>query len=184
MIWFNNILHIHSELLSFSERCVHVGLQWCIPGSCRSFYIYICTQFSITVFITIKIISLTGWKTATGYSHCSNTIILYTTEIVLTTNLVCIGVNPGEIGGRDPPDFGQGGSWWGVVGGRRGESRTGRKILFYLIMYRKYVRKWWLLKRNRIIWPEIAVNSQFLPGTTKFSLKSPKKSKFFENLPL
>src|SRR6218665_1128713 len=46
--------------------------------------------------------------------------------------------------------------------GRRGslESWTGREIL-YLIMYRKYVRKWLLLKRNRIIWPEVAVNGQF-----------------------
>src|SRR6218665_1843512 len=32
----------------------------------------------------------------------------------------------GVKGGRDPPNFGQG----------------GRKILLYLIMYRKYVRKW------------------------------------------
>ena len=37
-------------------------------------------------------------------------------------------------------------------------SWTGRDILLYLIMYRKYVRKWLLLKRNRIIWPEVAVN--------------------------
>ena len=48
-----------------------------------------------------------------------------------------IGVNPGGWG-RDPPDFGQGGR--GVVGGSQG-SWTGRKILVYLIMYRKYVRK-------------------------------------------
>src|SRR6218665_190038 len=40
-----------------------------------------------------------------------------------------------------------------------------------------------LLKRNRIIWPEVAVNSQFLVGKSKFSVKSPKKSKFFGNLP-
>ena len=51
-------------------------------------------------------------------------------------------------------------------------SWTGGKIL-YFIVYRKYVRKWGLLKRNRIICPEIEVNSQFVPG----------KSKFFENLP-
>ena len=62
----------------------------------------------------------------------------------------------------------------GVVGGVAGGSWTGRKILLYLIMHRKYVRKWWLLKINRIICPEIAVNSQFLPG----------KSIFFGNLPL
>src|SRR6218665_1771052 len=52
----------------------------------------------------------------------------------------------------------------GVVGNRRdgGGSWMGRKILLYLIMYRKYVRKWCLLKRNRIIWPEVAVNGHFL----------------------
>jgi len=50
-------------------------------------------------------------------------------------------------------------------------------------MYRKYVRKWWLLKRNRIICPEIAVNSQFSPGKSKSFVKLPKKSKFFGNLP-
>src|SRR6218665_2089190 len=37
----------------------------------------------------------------------------------------------------------------------------GREILLYLIMYTKYVRKWLLLKRNRIIWLEVAVNGQF-----------------------
>ena len=68
----------------------------------------------------------------------------------------------------------------GVVGGSQGGRRgvaggswTGRKILLYVMMYRKYVRKWLLLKKNRIICPEIAVNSQFLPG----------KSIFFRNLP-
>jgi len=49
---------------------------------------------------------------------------------------VTLGVNPGVLGGRDPQDFGQGGH-----GGIRG-SWTGRKILLYLIMYTKYVRKW------------------------------------------
>ena len=75
----------------------------------------------------------------------------------------------------------------GEVGGRRG-SLTGGKILLYLIMYtlyRKYmyVRKWWLLKRNRIICPEIAVNDQFLPGKFNFFVKLPEKSKCVENLP-
>jgi len=51
------------------------------------------------------------------------------------------GVNPGGLEGSQPPGFAQGGSW------------TGREILLYLIMYRKYVRKWWLLKKNRIICP-------------------------------
>ena len=41
----------------------------------------------------------------------------------------------GVLGSR-PPDFGQGGR-----AGRRG-SLGGREILLYLIMYRKYVRKW------------------------------------------
>jgi len=61
-------------------------------------------------------------------------------------------------------------------------------------MYRKYVRNWWLLKRNRIICPEKAVTSQFLPGKSIFFLNLPwkivilykitwKKSQFFANLP-
>jgi len=71
-------------------------------------------------------------------------------------------------------------------------------------MYRKYVRKWWLLKRNRIIYPEIAVNSKFClengnflwncQQNQNFSNFLPweielfceitwKKSKFFGNLP-
>src|SRR6218665_593800 len=58
------------------------------------------------------------------------------------------------------PIFWAGGSCGGRREGRRGSlgSLTGREILLYLIMYRKYVRKWLLLKRNRIIWPEVAVN--------------------------
>src|SRR6218665_3666251 len=35
----------------------------------------------------------------------------------------------------------------------RGWLWTGREILLYLIICRKYVRKWCLLKRNRIICP-------------------------------
>src|SRR6218665_2473277 len=57
--------------------------------------------------------------------------------------------------------------FWGVAGRVAGrgaggslESWTGREILLYLIMYRKYVRKWLLLKRNKIICPEVAVNGQ------------------------
>ena len=82
----------------------------------------------------------------------------------------CIRVNPGGLGGRNPR------FWAGGRGGSQGGSwRRGRvvKYILYLIMNRKYVRKWWLLQRNRIICPEIAVNSQFLPG----------KSIFFGNLP-
>ena len=50
--------------------------------------------------------------------------------------IVVRGVNPGEVGGRDPPESGQGGRW-----DLRGRSCGGRELL-YLIMYRKYVRKW------------------------------------------
>ena len=70
---------------------------------------------------------------------------------------------------RRPPDFGQG----------------GREILYmYLIMHRKYVRKWWLLKRNRIILicPEVAVNGQFLSGKSKFYLKLPEKNRNFSEI--
>src|SRR6218665_2249451 len=48
------------------------------------------------------------------------------------------------------------------------ESWMGREILLYLIMYRKYVRKWLLLKRNRIICPEVAVNGQFFAWKIEF----------------
>ena len=50
-------------------------------------------------------------------------------------------------------------------------------------MHRKYVRKWWLLKRNRIICPEVAVNGQFLPGKSTLLVKLPEKPKCFVNLP-
>ena len=77
-------------------------------------------------------------------------------------------VNPGV--GVATPRFWAGGSW-------------GLEILLYLIVYRKYVRKWWLLKRNRIIWPEAAVNGQFCPENRIFFVKLPEKSIFFGNLP-
>ena len=80
--------------------------------------------------------------------------------------------------GPRPPEFGQGLSW-GVAGVVVG----GREILLQLIMYRKYVRKWWLLKINRTICPGAAENDKFLPGKSKFSVKLPEKSKYFENLP-
>ena len=59
----------------------------------------------------------------------------------------------------------------------------GREILFYLIIYRKCIRKWWLLKRNRKLFPEVAVNEEFLPWKSKLFLIVRKKSKSFENLP-
>src|SRR6218665_2366272 len=36
-------------------------------------------------------------------------------------------------------------------------------------MYRKYDRKWLLLKRNRIICPEVAVNGQFVEKSNFFN---------------
>ena len=68
------------------------------------------------------------------------------------------------------PQWRQGESW--------GESRTGREIL-YLIMYRKYVLKWLLLKRNRNICPEVhvAVNGNFFAWKINF-FNCLKKSKF------
>jgi len=45
-------------------------------------------------------------------------------------------------------------------------------------MYRKCVRKWRLLKRNRITCPETVVNCQFLPGKSNFFVKLPKNRKF------
>ena len=65
------------------------------------------------------------------------------------------------------PIFWTGGSCVGRRVGRRGSLGlwTGREILLYLIMYRKYVRKWLLLKKNRIIWSEIAVKfSEICPA--------------------
>ena len=65
---------------------------------------------------------------------CTNTIIIIIIRVV----------NPEGLGRSRPPDFGQGGRGR-VAGGRRGGSWgswTGREILLYLIMYRKYVRKW------------------------------------------
>jgi len=96
------------------------------------------------------------------------------------------------LGVATPSDFGL----WGVAG-------WVVKYYYNLIMYRKYVRKWWLLKRNRKMCPEVAVNGQFLPGKSKLFLNCLKieifqkfawksrnsskicleKSKFFKNLP-
>src|SRR6218665_2387193 len=89
------------------------------------------------------------------------------------------GVNPEGVGGRDPQDLGKGS--WGVAGGSW-ESWTGREILdlLYVIMYRKYVQKRCLLKRNRIICPEVAVNEEFLHGKLNFFTHCQKKSKFFK----
>ena len=75
--------------------------------------------------------------------------------------LLSRGVNPGAEG-RDPQILGR-----GSQGGSL-ESWTGREILLYLIMYRKYVRKWLLLKRNRIICEEVAVNGQFFAWKIDF----------------
>jgi len=55
-------------------------------------------------------------------------------------------------------------------------------------MYRKYVRKFWLLKRNGIICPEEAANEPFSPGKSNLFLKLPenrnlKKNQIFRKLP-
>ena len=52
-----------------------------------------------------------------------------------------IGVNPGGLGVRELPDFGQGvvGESRGVAGGSWGRERVVK--YYYLIMYRKYARK-------------------------------------------
>src|SRR6218665_1763149 len=62
--------------------------------------------------------------------------------------------------GRAPQISGRGVA--GRFAGGSLESWTGREILLYLIMYRyrKYVRKWLLLKRNRKICPGVAVNGK------------------------
>src|SRR6218665_145310 len=56
----------------------------------------------------------------------------------------------------------------GRVAGGSLESWTGREMLLYLIMYRKYVRKWLLLKRDRIICTEVAVNGHFFAWKIEF----------------
>ena len=98
-----------------------------------------------------------------------------------------IDVNPGGLGGSRPPDFEHGKSW-GLQGGSRewgrgGSTDRGRVIKYYYILSctcRKYVWKWWLSRRNRIIYPEIAVDSQYLPGKSKFFLKLPKNQNLSE----
>jgi len=89
--------------------------------------------------------------------------------------------------GRDPQILGR------RVEGGAGGSWTGREILLYLIMYRKYAWKWWLLKGYRVICPEVAVNGQFLAEKSKkfklpekieiFQKFAWKKLEFLENLP-
>src|SRR6218665_3640288 len=86
-------------------------------------------------FSILPLVILTSWKRL--LSHC------YPGASILGAE------------GRDPQILGR------VVAGGSLESWTGREILLYLIMYRKYVRKWLLLKRNRIICTEVAVNGQF-----------------------
>ena len=87
------------------------------------------------------------------------------------------GVNPGDWG-VTTPRFCPRGSWWVTEG-----SWTSREILLYLIMYRKFFRNWWLLKRNRIICSEVALNEHFFPGKSIFFKNSMKKSICFKILP-
>jgi len=77
------------------------------------------------------------------------------------------GVNPWGWGSR-PPEFVQ-----GVVKG---------SINIIISYYRKYIRKWWLLKRNIIIRPEVAVNGHFClenQNFCKIALKNRNSSEIF-----
>ena len=49
-------------------------------------------------------------------------------------------------------------------------------------MYRKYVRKWWLLERNRLICPEAAVNGQFLPMKSNYFSENAWKNLSFSEI--
>jgi len=101
-------------------------------------------------------------------------------EMICYVGLRFRGVNPGGWGGSRPSDFaiiiilGR-----GVAGGVVDGSWN---IISYYVL--KCVRKWGLLKRNRIICPEVAVglNEQFLPGKSNF-FKLPEKIENFQNLP-
>ena len=88
-----------------------------------------------------------------------------------------------RVGGSRPHRFWAGGR--GKSQGRKGRrgSWTGRKILLYLIMYRKYFQKWWLLKRNRIICPEIAEIANFCLENRYFLEICHEKSEFCIKLP-
>src|SRR6218665_3016752 len=109
-----------------------------------------CFQYSLleasSFFSILPLVILSSWKRL--LSHC------YPGPSILGA------------GGRDPQILGRGVA--GRVAGGSLESWTGREILLNLIMYRKYVRKWLLLKRNRIICPEVAVNGHFWLGKSIF----------------
>ena len=62
-------------------------------------------------------------------------------------------------------------------------SWTGREILLYVIMYWKYVRKRWLLERNRIILHRSSCKWPIFAWKIEFLVKLLEKLKFFENLP-
>ena len=80
------------------------------------------------------------------------------------------------------PRFRAGVSWgrrW-IVGGRE------RVVKYYYnnpIMYSKYFRQWRLLKRNKIICTEVAVNGQFCLENRNFLWNCLKKMKCFGYLP-
>ena len=97
-----------------------------------------------------------------GITAAINTMIIIIVRIILAPDT---GRQSWGLGGHDPQILGRR-SW-------------GRKILLNLIMYRKYARKWWLLKKNRIIRPEVAVNEQCLPGNSTFS-SLPGKIEIFQ----
>ena len=80
------------------------------------------------------------------------------------------------VGGRDPQILDR-----GVVGSHRGVVVGVVDGLWNVIIISYHVRKWWLLKRNRIICPEVAISEHFLPGKSIFVLKLPEKIEIFQN---
>src|SRR6218665_1788806 len=128
-------------LLSHSPYFCTVGLQGHTSNQCfHDSFLEASSFFSI-----LPLVILSSWKRF--LSHCYPGASIVGAE------------------GRDPQILYRGVA--GRVAGGSLESWTGREILLYLIMYRKYVRKWLLLKRNRIICPEVAVNGQFFAWKIK-----------------
>ena len=81
--------------------------------------------------------------------------------VLLLCHNSCVSRSIG-VGVSWPQDFGL--EVVEVAGGRGGSWLVVKHYYkyMYLIMYRKYVRKWWLFKRNRIICPEFSFKWQIL----------------------